>query len=58
MQSFSAAEPLHAVVNYIGFHDRGMLLAGGCGDTNGKPQIQQTDWLEKAYAFGKKIYEE
>ena len=47
-----------AVVNYIGFHDRGMLLAGGCGDTNGKPQIQQTDWLEKAYAFGKKIYEE
>ena len=25
-----------ALVHYIGFHDKGMLLAGGCGDTNGK----------------------
>lgn len=24
-----------ALVNYIGFRDKGMLLAGGCGDTNG-----------------------
>ncbi len=46
-----------ALVNYIGFHDRGMLLAGGCGDTNGKPQINKTDYLEKAYKFGKTIYE-
>ena len=23
-----------ALVNYIGFHDKGMILAGGCGDTN------------------------
>ena len=46
-----------ALVNYIGFHDRGMLLAGGCGDTNGKPQIDKTDYLEKAYKFGKTIYE-
>lgn len=45
-----------AVVNYLGFHDRGMLLAGGCGDTNGKPQIGKTDWLDKAFAFGKGIY--
>jgi multimeric flavodoxin WrbA len=45
-----------ALVNYIGFHDKGMLLAGGCGDTNGKPQIGKTDYLEKAYQFGKTIY--
>lgn len=45
-----------ALVNYIGFHDKGMLLAGGCGDTNGKPQIAKTDWLKKAFAFGKNIY--
>ena len=31
-----------ALINYIGFTDKGMLLAGGCGDTNGKPQISKT----------------
>lgn len=46
------------VVNYIGFHDKGMLLAGGCGDTNGKPQIAETEHLQKAYLFGKNIYSE
>ena len=45
-----------AFVNYIGFADKGMLLAGGCGDTNGKPQIDKTDWLDKAYKFGKTVY--
>ncbi|MBD5516907.1 MAG: flavodoxin family protein [Lachnospiraceae bacterium] len=44
------------LVNYIGFHDKGMLLAGGCGDTNGRPQIDKTDYLIRAYEFGKKIY--
>lgn len=44
------------IVNYIGFHDRGMLLAGGCGDTNGKPGIDKTDHLAEAYEFGKNIY--
>lgn len=47
-----------AVVNYIGFHDRGMLLAGGCGDTNGKPQIDKTGYIQEAYEFGKNIYKE
>lgn len=47
-----------AVVNYIGFRDKGMLLAGGCGDTNGRPQIDKTPYLEKAYQFGIKIYSE
>lgn len=45
-----------ALVNYIGFTDKGMLLAGGCGDTNGKPQIDKTDWLNQAHAFGKNVY--
>lgn len=45
-----------ALVNYIGFHDRGMILAGGCGDTDGKAQIDKTDHLTKAYEFGKTIY--
>lgn len=47
-----------AVIHYIGFHDRGMLLAGGCGDTNGKPQIDKTSHLAEAYEFGKNIYKE
>ncbi len=46
------------LVNYIGFHDRGMLLAGGCGDTNGKPQIDKTEHLAAAFQFGKDIYKE
>lgn len=46
-----------ALVNYIGFHDKGMLLAGGCGDTNGSPQIEKTGYLQAAYDFGRHIYE-
>ena len=45
-----------ALVNYIGFRNRGMILAGGCGDTNGAGRIKETEWLEKAFAFGKNIY--
>lgn len=37
---------------------RGMVLAGGCGDTNGKPQIDKTSHLQAAYEFGKNIYSE
>lgn len=44
------------LVNYIGFHDRGMLLAGGCGDTNRPPQIDKTGHLERAYLFGRELY--
>ena len=43
------------MVNYIGFHNKGMLLAGGCGDTNGRPGIGKTDHLMEAYEFGKRI---
>ncbi len=45
-----------AIINYIGFKDKGMVLAGGCGDTNGKPQIDKTGHLTEAYEFGKTIY--
>lgn len=45
-----------ALINYIGFHDKGMLLAGGCGDSNGSPQIDKTTHLQEAYEFGKNIY--
>lgn len=38
-----------ALVNYIGFHDKAMLHAGGCDDTDGKPQIDKTDYLRQAY---------
>lgn len=48
----------YAIVKYIGFHDRGMLLAGGCGDTNGAAGIKATDWLEKAREFGRTVYSE
>lgn len=47
-----------AVVNYIGFHDKGILLAGGCGNTNGGPKIERTGYLQKAFEFGKQIYPE
>ncbi len=45
-----------ALVNYIGFKDRGMYLAGGCGDTNGKPCIADTDHLAGAFTFGANLY--
>ena len=45
-----------AIVNYIGFCDKGMFLAGGCGDTNGKAQINKTNNLKEVYEFGKELY--
>lgn len=56
--TFEQAESYYrfAIVRYIGFRDRGTLLAGSCGDTNGRPNIQQTPHLERAYAFGRSIY--
>lgn len=45
-----------ALVNYIGFRDRGVLLAGGCGDTNDTASIREMGHLDRAYQFGKQIY--
>ena len=47
-----------ALVHYIGFHDKGMILAGGCGDTNGRPRIGETPHLERARLFGRTVYED
>ena len=33
-----------------------LLLAGGCGDTNGKPRIGETPHLEEARKFGRELY--
>ena len=33
-----------------------LKIAGGCGETDGKPGIDKTDWLQRAYEFGKNIY--
>ena len=44
------------IINYSGFRDKGMLLAGVCGDTNGKPRIAKSNHLREAYDFGKNIY--
>ena len=46
-----------ALVRYIGFRDKGILLAGGCGSTNGPPQIGKTDHLQRAYDFGLHLYD-
>ena len=56
--TFHLAEEYYrfAMVNYIGFRDKGVLLAGGCGSTNGPARIGETDHLERAYTFGKTIY--
>lgn len=45
-----------ALIDYIGFRDMGMVLAGGCGDTNGQPKIGKTNYLMDAYQFGKTVY--
>ncbi|MDO5114866.1 MAG: flavodoxin family protein [Synergistaceae bacterium] len=47
-----------ALVNYMGFRDRGMILAGGCGGTNGRRAITETGFLREAREFGKKLYQE
>lgn len=56
--TFNQAESYYkfTIVNYLGMHDRGMLLAGGCGSTNGKPRINETTHLDAAYRFGLEIY--
>ena len=42
-------------MEWLKFHDKGMILAGGCGIDN-SGSIEKTEYLKKAYEFGKKIY--
>ncbi|MBQ6933961.1 MAG: hypothetical protein IJN37_06190 [Clostridia bacterium] len=46
----------HQVNGCLGFNNKGMYLAGGCGGTNGAPLINETYHLEKVYQSGKNIY--
>lgn len=43
-------------VNYLGWNDKGMLLAGGCGGSQTAKNIGATHHLEAAHAFGEKLY--
>lgn len=42
-------------INYLGWSDKGMVLAGGCGGSPDKRHIEDTGYLETAYDFGKSI---
>lgn len=44
------------LVNYLGFNDLGNLLAYGCGGADEPPKINQSNFLMKAYQFGKNLY--
>lgn len=56
--TFQQAESYYkfALVDYIGFHDLGMLLTGSCGDTNGPPQIGKTNYPGRSFSFGQALY--
>lgn len=43
-------------VNYLGWTDRGMLLAGGCGGSQSPKKIAETGHLEAAHTFGRQLY--
>lgn len=43
------------LINYLGWKDRGMILAGGCGGVDESRCIQTTSHLQKAYEFGQNI---
>ncbi|MDL2263752.1 flavodoxin family protein [Synergistaceae bacterium OttesenSCG-928-I11] len=42
-------------VNYLGWHDKGMVLVGGCGGSPTKRCIEETGRLKEAYSFGKRL---
>lgn len=42
-------------VNYLGWNDKGMVLAGDCGGSPTKRHIEDTGHLQAAHEFGKKI---
>ena len=46
----------YAVVNYLGWHDKGRVLAGGCGGCGDPKCIEETGHLATAYEFGKNVY--
>ena len=55
--TFDQAEKYYdyVVVNYLGWHDRGKVLAGACGGCGSPKCVETTGWLEKAAEFGKNL---
>ena len=43
------------LINYLGWTDKGMVLAGGCGGSLDKKHIAATGYLETSYQFGKSL---
>lgn len=44
------------MIKFMGFRDKGMVLAGGCIEDENHKGVASTRFLEEAYQFGKKIY--
>ncbi len=42
-------------INYLGWNDKGMVLAGGCGGSPTKRHIDDTPYLKEAYTFSKTL---
>lgn len=43
------------LINYIGYNDKGHVLAYGCGSCEEPPRVDPV-YLDKAYEFGKNVY--
>jgi multimeric flavodoxin WrbA len=43
------------LMNYLGWTDKGMVLAGGCGGSPGERHIADMGHLESSYQFGKTL---
>lgn len=43
------------LINYMGFNDKGQVLAYGCGSCEEPPRVDPV-YIEKAYDFGKNVY--
>lgn len=45
----------YTMISYLGFKDKGHVLAYGCGSCEEKPRIDQK-YLNQAYEFGRTVY--
>lgn len=50
----SVRQYFERLTDYLRWERDGMLFAGNCGGTKVPRQIEQTQWLEKAYEMGEK----
>ncbi len=44
-----------SLIRYLGWTEKGMLLAGGCGGSGGPRKIEHTGYLEQARAMGQNL---